>query len=126
MFLEGKGIEIFDDSLVDFLYAEDAKYRWRKLDIAETELRCWHDYRKDLEVDNVLELMEGTFDIPKNLCLCNNLNYHYHFSDGAGPFLIKTYKNQIFQSCYNQRQALSQKYLSRVTFYENNAGLMEN
>ena len=59
MFLEDEGIKMYDNSMVDFLYAEDAKYRWRKLDIAETKQRCWHDYRIDLEVDNILDLMGG-------------------------------------------------------------------
>ena len=67
MFLEDEGIEMYDDSMVDFLYAEEAKYRWRMLDIAKTELKCWYDYRIDLEVDNILNLMKGEFDIPKNL-----------------------------------------------------------
>ena len=51
-------------------------------------MSCWNDYKIDLEVD-VLNLMTDEFNLIKNLCLCNNLNYHYHFTNGAGPLLIK-------------------------------------
>ena len=40
MFSEDEGIEMFDDSMVDFSYAKDAKYKWKKLNIAETECHC--------------------------------------------------------------------------------------
>ena len=109
MFSEDKSIEMFDDSMVDFLYAKDAKHKWKTLDIVETERCCWHDYRIDLEMDNTFDLIEREFNIPKIVCLCDNLNYHYHFSDGAGPLLIKieyfeaTIMNRIV---YNESNSL--------------------
>ena len=81
----GDEVEMFDSGMTDFLYAKNAKYKWRKLDIAETERRYWHDYKIDLEVDNVFKLMENEFYISKYVCLCDKLNYHYHFIHGAGP-----------------------------------------
>ena len=113
MFSEDEGIEMFDNSMVDFFYTKDAKYKWKKLDIAETELRCWHDYRIDLEVDNVPESMEGKFDIPKNLCLCDNLNYHYHFSDGAGSLLIGIE--------YLEAAIIKGRHLARNTYLESHS-----
>ena len=104
---------MFDDGMVDFLYAEDAKYRWRKLDIAETERHCWHDYRIDLEVDKTFDLMEREFDISKNVCLCDNLNYHYHFSDGVGPLLIKIK--------YFEATIMKGRHLVRNTYLESNS-----
>ena len=111
MYSEDEGIEMFDDGMVDFLYTEDAKYIWRKLDIAETEHRCWHDYRTDLEVDNTFDLME--FDFSKNVCLCDNLNYHYPFSDGVGPLLIKIE--------YFEATIMKGRHLVRNAYLESNS-----
>ena len=89
MLSEDEGIDIYNGSIIEFLYLKDANYRWRQLDIPKPEMSCWNDYKIDLEVDNVLNLLTDKFDLTKNLCLCDNLNYHYHFTDGAGPLLIK-------------------------------------
>ena len=75
--------------MIEFLHGKDAKYQWKGLDVPKTEVSCWHDYKIDLEVGYVLDLMTDEFNIAKNLCLCDNLNYHYHFVDGAGLLLIK-------------------------------------
>ena len=72
-------VEMFDSGMVDFLYAKNSKYKWRKLNVAEAERFCWRDYRIDLEVDNVYGLMKKEFDISKNVYLCENLNYHISF-----------------------------------------------
>ena len=106
-------VEMFDGGTTNFLYAKNVKYKWRKLDLAETERRCWRDYKIDLEVDNVFKLMEKEFDISKNVCLCNNLNYHYHFSNGAGPLLIKLE--------YLEATIMKGRHLSRHTYLESNS-----
>ena len=115
MFLEDAGIKMYDDSMVEFLYVEDAKYRWRKLDIAKTKLSCWHNYKIDSEVDN--NLMKGEFDIPKNLCLCDNLNYHYHSSNGPGPLLIKIeyFKAAIIKGRHRVRNIYLESHLMGIT-----------
>ena len=59
--------------MIEFLYAKDAKYQRKELDIPKTEVSCWCDYKIDLEVDNILNLMTDEFDLTKNLCLCDNL-----------------------------------------------------
>ena len=89
MFSEDEGIDMYNGNMIGFLYSKNANYQWKRLDIPKTEMSCWHDYKIDLEVDNVLNLMTDEFDLTKNLCLCDNLNYHYHCTDGAGPLLIK-------------------------------------
>ena len=106
-------VEMFDEGMTDFLYAKNAKYKWSKLDIAKTERSCWHDYKIDLEVDNVFKLMEKEFDISKNVCLCNNLNYHYHFSGGAGPLLIKLE--------YLEATIMKGRHLPKHTYLESNS-----
>ena len=85
MFSEDEGVDMYNGSIIEFLYSKDANYRWKQLDIPKTEMSCWNDYKIDLEVDNVLNLMTDEFDLTKSLCLLDNLNYHYHFTDGAGP-----------------------------------------
>ena len=85
MFSEDEGVDMYNGSIIEFLYSKDSNYRWKQLDIPKTEMSCWNDYKIDLEVDNVLNLMTDEFDLTKSLCLLDNLNYHYHFTDGAGP-----------------------------------------
>ena len=89
MFLEDEGIDMFDSGVTEFLYTRDGRYKWRKLDKPRTELSYWNDYRIDLEVDNAFELSERKFDIVKDVCLCDNFSYYYHFSNGPRPFPLR-------------------------------------
>ena len=102
--------------MIEFLYAKDAKYEWKKLDILKTEASCWNDYKIDLEIDTVLDLMTDEFNVAKNICRCDNLNCQYHFIDGAGPLLIKI----------DRLEAAIYKGRSRVAFDRNNPSLVEN
>ena len=64
-------------------------------------------------MQNTFDLIEREFDIPKNVCLCDNLNYHYHFSDGAGPLLIKIK--------YFKAAIMRGRHLTRNTYLELNS-----
>ena len=57
--------------------------------------------------------MGKEFDISKNVCWCDNLNYHYHFSNGAGPLLIKLE--------YLEATIMKGKYLPRHTYLESSS-----
>ena len=39
--------------------------------------------------ENIFELLERKFNISKNVCLTDNLQYHYHFSNGIKHFLVR-------------------------------------
>ena len=117
MFSEDEGIDMYNGSMIEFLYAKDARYEWKQLDIPKTELSCWRDYRIDLAVDNVLDVMTDEFNIAKNLCLCDNLNYHYHFSDRVGPLLIKIdyFDAAIIKGRHRVRNTYLESYSDGVT-----------
>ena len=117
MFSEDKGINMYNGNMIEFLYSKNAIYQWKRLDIPKTEMSCWHDYKIDLEVDNVLSLMTDEFDLTKNLCLCNNLNYHYHFTDGAGPLLIKIdyFEAAIIKGRHRTRNTYLESHSAGVT-----------
>ena len=117
MFSEDEGIDMYNGSMIEFLYAKDAKYEWKQLDIPKTELSCWHNYGIDLEVDNVLDLMTDEFNIAKNLCLCDNLSYYYHFFDGAGPLLIKIkhFEAAIIKGRHRARNTYLESHSTGIT-----------
>ena len=113
MFSEDEGIDMYNDNMIEFLYSEDANYQWKWLDIPKTEISCWHDYKIDLEVVKILNLMTDEFDLTKNLCLCDNLNYHYHFTNGAGPLLVKI--------DYFEAAIIKDRHQARITYLESHS-----
>ena len=117
MFSQDEGIDMYNGSMIEFLYAKEAKYQWKELDIPKTEVSCWHDYKIDLEVDNVLDLTTDEFNIAKHLCLCDNLNYHYHFVDGAGSLLIKIdhFETAIIKGRHRARNTYLESHPIEIT-----------
>ena len=79
---------MFDSSVTKFLYMRDGRYKWRMLDIPRSEQFCWKDFWIRHNLENIFELLERKFNISKKVCLTNNLQYHFHFSDGIKPFLV--------------------------------------
>ena len=88
MFSEDQGIEIFDSSVTEFLNARDGRYKWRTLEIPRKELFCWGGFWIPQEAENIFELLERKFNIQKNVCLTDKLQYYYHFSNGIKAFLV--------------------------------------
>ena len=80
---------MFDSSVTEFLYARDGRYKWRMLDIPRKELFCWGDFWIPQEIENIFEFLARKFNISKNVCLSEKLQYRYHFSDGMKSFLVR-------------------------------------
>ena len=110
MLSDSEDIEMYQDYMIDFLYDKRDKYKWMKLDIANAEKCCWHDYIINLEAGTILDLLTDKFDISKNVCLCDNLSFHYNFSDGPGSLLIRI---PFFEAAI-----IKGKHLTRKTYLE--------
>ena len=89
MYSDDDGVEMADNGIVEFFYAQFAKYKWRELDISSEKKKRWVDSILDLEKDEVINLLVGDINILINVCLTEKLNYHYHFGNGIGHLLVK-------------------------------------
>ena len=81
-------------NMADFMYAKaNEKYEWVTLNTHPFDNQVWSDYRIYLDGDNpdkVFDVLTDNFDVSKDVCLCENLCYHYKFEDGtSGPLLVR-------------------------------------
>ena len=109
--------------MADFMYAKaNEKYEWVNLNTHPFDNQVWSDYRIILDGDNpdkVFDVLTDNFDVSKDVCLCENLHYHYKFEDGtSGPLLARI---PFFEGVI-----IKGRHLPRSTYLESSSSILLN